>query len=58
MQFIVRTELFFICSVVNRGTRYKVTELCLLLKVIHKIASRILLRVIILILLIIILFRV
>jgi hypothetical protein len=58
IQFIIKAELFFICSVVNRGTRYKVIELRLLLKVIREIASRILLRVIVLILMIIILFEI
>jgi hypothetical protein len=58
MQFIIKIKLFFTCSAANRGTRYKVIELCLLLKIIRKIAFRILLRVIVLILMIIISFKV
>jgi hypothetical protein len=58
MQFIVKTKLFFICSAANRDTYYKVIELRLLLKVIRKIASRILLKVIVLILMITILFKI
>jgi hypothetical protein len=58
MQFIIKTKLFFIYSVANRGTRYKVIKLRLLLKIIREIAFRILLGVIVLILMIIISFEI